>query len=201
MKPLFFLLLAIMTIGAFSPPTQAQTARTGASRVPYSDGLQAYGQGFNVLSTYYNIPTALTISQGTPVLDTGTNATPFTISIAGLFIGIVNADTFNVFPLNGTGDITLSVVVLKCTGSPTVTVTAYQSPDGFNWAPVPSVTTATIVPTSLTSSAASTVTLTFKKTAKYYYVNIGGSSSSTYSAQLFWYYQKNVVYNPSPPHK
>lgn len=198
---MLFITLAIISIGAFSPPLQAQTAKTGQSLVPFSNGLEAYGQGFNTASVYYNIPTQTTINKGTPVLDTGTNATPFTISIAGLFVGIANADTFNVFPLNGTGDLTLTVPILKCTGTPTVTVTPYQSPDGYNWAPTPGISTATVTPTSLTDASASTCTFTFKKTARYVYVKITGSSSSTYSAQLYWYYQKNVIYNPSPPHR
>lgn len=182
-------LLAFSVLQSFGQATITYPARQST--------LESWNQGFNTTSNYYDVPSSNSIALGTFVaLDTITNTGTAFITVANLKLPVGTHDSFYATPLNGTGSITMIASVLKCTGTATVNATPYQNING-RWAPVPGVTTATLTPTSLTSSLASSVSFTFNKNALIYGVLFTGIGTQTSSVHLDWYDQKNVSYSPS----
>lgn len=181
---LFMLILLISTL--ITPTARAQSV------TPYGNKNESYSQMWLLGNNYFQTATPANLgTQLDTVVNTATvNLTTSKHQFTGNYQGL---DTVLTYPVTGTGAITLTASVLKCTGSPTVTVTPQMSPDGVNWTTIPGAVTATVVPTSLTIP----VTTSFyyrDKQEKYMRLSYTGSGSSTVSIQAFFYFWANFTY-------
>lgn len=205
MKRILFLFAIIFSIASSA---QLVTPVTGT--------YASFSQLWNPSSFYYNTVTAA--SQLGAQLDTVTNTGTIYLESSNLFFntagpgnpaiytitgntkGIsasVNSDTVVVQPIPGWGQITLTASILKCTGTPTVTVTPISSSDGVHWVAIPGSTAGstlavTVAPTSLTVALA-TKWIFLTKPDKYVGVSVTGSGSSTVSAYASVYFLKPYV--------
>lgn len=161
------------------------------------DGI-LYSQMWNMSNTYYNTvifnPNLSTYNLGSQ-LDTTSNTTPLYVQTATWKAGAVATDTCFPTPVNGCGSISINWSVLKCTGTNTVTLTLYESPNGINWYPVltdgvgTSISAQVCTPTSLTVAVTGGWDLALKL-GRYYKVGAVGLGSTTSSLQVWFYYQR-----------
>lgn len=148
--------------------------------------IENWAQMLNTSNSYYGTWAA---NNGN-LIDTVVNTGTIDLVVAKRQKGVSQTDTFTADHINGIGTISLTAVVLKCTGSPTVICTPEESLDGINYAAIPGATVYTISPTS------TTVPIVVKwpglgKYDRHYDVHLSGSTSSTFSVQAQYYFQAN----------
>lgn len=198
MKKIF--LLASLLFSLASERSSAQ-----GTAFPYQSNLESYSQMWNPANTYYYLVTKALLGGQ---LDTGTNATAFSLGICKWnpgYLGQQNQNnplatdtSFSLTPIRGTGQIGFGGTILKCTGTPTVTVALMESTNGVpgTFHAVAGVAVLTLSPTSLTVGIGFGFDVTQKVNA-YYELLFTGSSSSTYSVQAWWDFTKNITYSPA----
>jgi len=162
---------------------------------PYSNTFETYTQLWNLSNVYYNGVTSANLGNQ---LDTATDATALYLTTAQWGTGTVNSDTFRVAPINGSGTIHFEITSLKCTGTPTVTVTIEESSNGVSgWSTVAGTSALTFNPSSLTVSTSQAYDLSVKY-CKYYRVKVLGTGTQTTSWQARAYFRPSFTYYKNP---
>jgi hypothetical protein len=192
MKRIFSLLTALLICLTSFAQTRATTAsRENPNYVPVPYCMQ--GQMLNIANAYPG--NALDTSV------TGSTTSYLYVAINGsLAIPEVNpvtaADTFVPYPIWGVGLMTITVNVLKISGTPACTITLEESTDAVHWSPCPADVIADGVDT--VANVATTQQFTFKrrfKSSPHTRVKFSwsGTETSSYSSFYSWARDYNFI--------
>jgi len=163
-----------------------------AQLLPFQNTYEKYSPMWDVTNVYRQVSTSTNL--GTQI-DTfkGTTGYLWTATFGTTARG---TDTFTASPINGTGSITFTFNALKAgivaTATPTVIVTPEHSATGVtgSFAPIPGQTSYTLNPTSKTTTANGSFTLTYK-TNRFYRLKF--ACTDTAAVQANWFFLQDYT--------